>query len=440
MKSVFLLGVGLLFCGLTASSAEVASSSESISLSMPPASSAEEAEAVSDFSLRGGADGTPSLAVSSANDPLLQPAVSDSMQTDSASSWYRKGWIGKVYKYFSESNEDKTLTRKFDYSIIGGPHYSSDTELGIGLIAAGLYRLDREDLTLPPSNVTLFGDFSTSGFYMLGIRGNNFFKGGRFRIDYTTYFYSMPSDFWGVGYYNGRDSAEARMDRQQMKFKVDLMYRFAKSWYVGFNANYNFTRGKHITRMDYVPAGQDTKYINTGVGLFLQHDSRDIVTNPYSGWYLKIDQAFYPEWLGNRDGLFTRTELTADYYTQLAEGSVLAADLHGMFHTGDVPWTMLCLMGGGSRMRGYYDGRYRDKNLIEGQVELRQHVYKRFGAAFWVGAAQIFPEFSAMRWSHILPNYGLGLRWEFKNRVNIRVDYGFGRDTSGLVFNINEAF
>ena len=40
-----------------------------------------------------------------------------------------------------------------------------------------------------------------------------------------------------------------------------------------------------------------------------------------------------------------------------------------------------------------------------------------------------------------LPNYGIGYRWEFKNRVNVRLDYGFGKKgQSGFLFNINEAF
>jgi hypothetical protein len=34
----------------------------------------------------------------------------------------------------------------------------------------------------------------------------------------------------------------------------------------------------------------------------------------------------------------------------------------------------------------------------------------------------------------------LGIRWEFKPRVNVRVDYGFTRDEGSVVFNLNEAF
>ncbi|MGI6218665.1 MAG: BamA/TamA family outer membrane protein [Bacteroidaceae bacterium] len=381
--------------------------------------------------LQSAASSPDSLTVVSASEQPVAP--------DTLTGW-RKGWLGKLYRYFQNSNKDRTLTQKFDYSILGGPHYSSTTELGVGILAAGLYRLDRENLSLPPSNVTLFANVSTSGFYVVGLRGNNFFRGGRFRIDYTGYFYSMPGDFWGVGFYNGRDSTETHMERQQVKVKTDFMYQFAPAWYAGIDVDYNFTRAKSLDKLSYLPAGQHTKYINTGLGLFFQHDSRDVITNPFTGWYLKFDQIFYPHWLGNRDGFFTSTEITADYYTPLWKNAVLAFDLHGLFHAGDVPWTMLSSLGGGSRMRGYYEGRYRDKNSMEAQVELRQRIHGRIGATVWVGGGTVFPEFKALRWSHLLPTYGLGFRWEFKNRVNVRIDYGFGKDTSGLVFNINEAF
>lgn len=57
--------------------------------------------------------------------------------------------------------------------MIGGPHYASDTKFGLGLVAAGLYRTDPNDSILPPSNVSLYGDVSSVGFYMLGVRGNH---------------------------------------------------------------------------------------------------------------------------------------------------------------------------------------------------------------------------------------------------------------------------
>ena len=101
---------------------------------------------------------------------------------------------------------------------------------------------------------------------------------------------------------------------------------------------------------------------------------------------------------------------------------------------------MMPKLGGSFRMRGYYEGQYRDRNVGEIQVELRQHVWKRNGVVFWVGAGNVFHNFDSFRWSHTLPNYGLGYRWEFKKRVNVRLDYGFGKGQTGFLFNINEAF
>lgn len=51
-------------------------------------------------------------------------------------------------------------------------------------MAAGLYRLDRTDSLTPPSDITAFITGGTTGFYMVGINGNNIFSHNRHRISY----------------------------------------------------------------------------------------------------------------------------------------------------------------------------------------------------------------------------------------------------------------
>ena len=90
-------------------------------------------------------------------------------------------------------------------------------------------------------------------------------------------------------------------------------------------------------------------------------------------------------------------------------------------------------------MRGYYEGRYRDKHSMATQLELRQHVWRRNGIVARVGVGNVFHDSKSFK--HLLPNYGIGYRWEFKKHVNVRLDYGRGRaGQSGFTFNINEAF
>lgn len=119
---------------------------------------------------------------------------------------------------------------------------------------------------------------------------------------------------------------------------------------------------------------------------------------------------------------------------------MLASDFNAIFNYGDTPWSMVALLGGAYQMRGYYEGQYRDNDLLEAQIELRQKIYNRHGVALWAGAGNVFPKIDKFQWSETLPTYGIGYRWEFKNRVNIRLDYGIGKGQSSFYFNINEAF
>jgi len=364
----------------------------------------------------------------------------DSVATVAADTTVRKkGFINKVLAYFNDANKTD-YSKKFDFSIIGGPHYSTDTKLGLGLVAAGLYRTDRNDTILPPSNMSLFGDVSTVGFYMLGVRGLHIFPHDRYRLDYTLYFYSFPCKYWGIGYANGNNDAnETEMNRWQAQAKASFMFRVAPSTYIGPMLTFDFIEGKDIKNPELLE-GMDRITRNTGVGLTFVYDSRDVTTNPKRGFYVNLSQCFRPKFMGN-DYAFSTTDLRFNAYRRVWKGGIIATDLRSQLNFGNPSWGMMALLGNSYSMRGYYEGRYRDKHKIEAQVELRQHVWKRNSVVAWVGAGTVFDKFSSMRMSHILPNFGIGYRWEFKKDVNVRLDYGFGKSgQSGFIFNINEAF
>ena len=62
----------------------------------------------------------------------------------------------RVVKYFEGSTRDRTFEKKIDFTFAGGPSYSKNTSLGIGLLAAGLYRIDRTDSVTSPSDISIF--------------------------------------------------------------------------------------------------------------------------------------------------------------------------------------------------------------------------------------------------------------------------------------------
>lgn len=351
----------------------------------------------------------------------------------------KRPFLRRVVDYFGESTTDKTFEKKIDFTFAGGPSYSKNTSFGIGLLAAGLYRLDRTDSITAPSDVSIFGNVSVSGFYALGVTGNNIFSHNKRRINYTVMFASAPRSFWGIGYDAGRYNPESTYSEKRYLVEGRYLHEFLLHAYIGGLVSFEHVRGLKFSDPAYL-AGQKQRYTATGVGAILEYDSRDFIPSPFRGVYVSFQETLFPKGLGNCGKTLWRTTFTADAYGQIWKGGVLAADLYAVFNSDGTPWPMLARMGGGQRMRGYYQGRYTDNDMITVQVELRQRIWRRIGCAVWGGAGNVFPSLSRFDWSQTLPNYGAGLRWELKKRVNVRLDYGFGKKTSGFLLNINEAF
>ncbi|MBR5727959.1 MAG: BamA/TamA family outer membrane protein [Muribaculaceae bacterium] len=350
----------------------------------------------------------------------------------------RVGFWERVKNYFKLDADTATQEQKrFDISIVGGPSYASDSKLGLGLAGIAQYRLNGCD-NIQPSNATITGDITTAGFWSLGVEGTTFFPDDRMRLNYVLDVEYAPRDFWGMGYVNGNiDEHKVKLHEHDYKIKGEWLFRLADSFYAGPMLQWDYANSGKVDSTDLF-VGQDHVVRNYGLGFTLQYDSRDLVTNAYSGVYLYLNQVFRPKFFWNHYA-FSTTDFRACYYHTAWKGAVIAGEARALFNFGNPSWAMMALLGDSDNMRGYYHGRYRDKHMVTTQVELRQYIYRRVGAVLWGGAGSVFHDGDSFR--HWLPNYGVGLRWEFRRRVNIRLDYGFGRKgQSGFIFNINEAF
>ena len=361
--------------------------------------------------------------------------ASDSCDTVDAGS---ANVFSRLIRYFEEANKSRPA-KKFDFSLIGGPHYSSDAGFGVGLLATGLYRNSLADTIYPPSSVSLFVDATTNMFFTVGIDGYNIFVGDRYRLSYNLRLHSKDLKFWGIGYdMASEDSNESKFKYMDVGLCADFTFRIGRHLYIGPLMDFAYVHGADLRRPELL-GGEPTHSLSYGAGLKLSLDTRDFLTNAYQGVYLSMHQIYYPSFIGNKRS-FSVTDVTTCVYNRVWKGGVVASRFHGRFAQGHAPWGMLSQLGSDGGMRGYYEGRYRDKCAMDVCVELRQHIYRRSGAAVWIGAGTVFPKFSKLRFDEILPNYGIGYRWEFKHRVNVRFDIGFGKHSPGFMFNINEAF
>ncbi|MFV0417296.1 MAG: BamA/TamA family outer membrane protein [Dysgonomonas sp.] len=336
-------------------------------------------------------------------------------------------------------NIDRSYEKKIDITFAGAPSYTREASFGVGGMATGLYRLDRKDSIMPPSDITLVFNASVKGFFALEARGNNYFKGNKTLLSYNVGFTRKPLDFWGVSYDACNVNPVISYTRQQFRIDANYQYKLHKNFAIGGTLDFTYTDVSKIDDITYLE-GQNRSFIATGLGVSLKYDSRDFIPNPKRGWYIMFRQSIFPEIFGNTKRTLYRTTFIADTYQKVWSGGLLAFDLFGQFNSDNSPWALREELGGNQRMRGYYSGRYIDNNIVSGQVELRQHIVQRFGFATWIGGGTVFPSVKKFDMKNILPNYGIGLRFEVKRNVNARIDYGFGKQTGGFVFNISEAF
>ncbi len=375
--------------------------------------------------------------------------------------------VYSFYNFIANSNKRRSDIN-YDAGFVAGPAYSANTSFAIGGGYSALYSMDKHDPTLQKSIVNGYFQASVKGIFAVGVEGHNFTKGDKSRFNYDLTFTRYTSSFWGIGYdtslnnYHNSNDWDAlthtsdegnpyRVDSKQLilKFETDYTWRLAENFYLGPKLDFHYSRlydtGGNSDTMDRLLSaryGKSQAYtiVSTGIGLTFTYDSRDFATNAYRGHYFNLQQlAFVP---GLNKYSFLSTDLKYQVYTPMWKKCTLAAQAHGRFNYGtdNIPWTRLASTGNSGMGRGYYYGQFRDNNVMECQLELRQHLVWRMGVVAWVGAINIFESFDKLYMHHTLPTYGFGVRWEFKPRVNVRVDWGFTKTGSSVAFNIGEAF
>ena len=369
---------------------------------------------------------------------LITPLATAAEKSDSVSATTHKGVIGQLIHYFDQSNK-RALTTRPNFTPLGGPHYSSEKGLGLGLVIAGDYSPCPSDSLLPASNISFKGDIATKGYYLIGLDGVHIFPNNSRRINYDLNFQSFSTYFWGIGYdWNHHNANKTKYNLFDITLSADYEWRLTHGLYLGPAIDVSYTKAANIS--DRTPwQGQATHLFSAAIGGRLQYDLRDNLTYPHSGVLFELIQLFYPTFLGNAGHDFTSTEVGFNVYTPLWTGATFAGHIHSEWTLGHTPWSKLPFLGGGA-MRGYYEGRYRDKCASDIVIELRQHLYRRFGFAIWGGVGSVYHKFSEIRFNRLLPECGIGYRWEFKKNANVRIDVGFGRHSTGFMFGLNEAF
>jgi len=325
--------------------------------------------------------------------------------------------------------------------------YAPETSLGFGVGAKYLFKFRGSGDETRTSNMPATIQYTLQNQFIVYSGFEVFTNQEKWVIEGNLRLQNYPRLFYGIG----RDTPEAAEEEynyyQALVEPIFLKKMFLRYLFVGAGIRYN-----HIFKVgidsegnlqNSQPLGFDGS-TSAGAEVAMLYDSRDNILNAQSGWYFELTHGFYDKVLGGTSKFqLTRFDLRHYYKLFKEKNDVLGLQVVGSFSSGDVPFSELALFGGDEILRGYREGRYVDRNIMAAQIEYRkQFKNSRLGMVVFAGGGDVFRELNNLKISNIRPNFGFGLRYmlDKKERLNIRMDWGFGQDSNYLYLDIAEAF
>lgn len=303
-------------------------------------------------------------------------------------------------------------------------YYTPETQLGFGVRTAYTFR-DRPGSR--PSNVPVSAIYTTRKQTILGLTPDLWLRENRHhlygQIGYTNY----PFKFYGVGNDNP-ERVEEPYTTRIFDFFAGYERRVAPAVYLGGRVEFRnediveTQPGGLLAAQTLRGSGGQTIY---GAGPTLTYDSRDNVFFPRKGFYHQLWALAYGNTRSD-GGPFRKLRLDLRGYLPVGRGTLAAqALLIGTF--GDPTFQYLSLIGGEKIMRGYFEGRYRDRNLMVYQLEGRVPISNRFKAVVFGSAGRVWGE---EKWSFtdFHAAAGAGLRYRLgTDHIHIRFDLAYGQ-------------
>ena len=265
---------------------------------------------------------------------------------------------------------------------------------------------------------------------------------------------------------------EQLMEFKYIRFHETVFKKIRKSLYagVGYHFDYHYNIVDNLLDLDRVPPTitshyaystkygyNPEKYTLSGFSLNAMYDSRDNAATPYDGRYALMTYRYNPEFLGSSQSASSLWLEYRDYFNLSKKpqpSHMLAFWMYGNFQTsGNLPYLDLPALGWdqfGRSGRGYTQGRFRGQSVVYSEVEYRAHIMGTKKNPDFLGAVVFLNVTTASNkdaninlFEYVDPGYGVGLRFmmDKKSRVNINLDYAWGKYGShGLFLNVNETF
>lgn len=303
-------------------------------------------------------------------------------------------------------------------------YYTPETSWAFGAGAVANFTLGDKSNTFESQVAiggayTLFNQFLSYGSWRIFTSENqHLFAGEIGWYDYVFFFFGVGS---GVPQSN-KEVFQARLPRIKFdylkKVKGDF-YVGLRYWYDDFNIR-NVEEGGLLASEDYL--GNEGGRVG-GFGPMVYLDNRDSQLYPTRGIFAESSLQFFDSWAGSS---LRYVRWMADLRQVLPTGnnSVFVYQAYAEMLNGNVPFFGLPLLGGNRLMRGLFEGKFRDNNMVLLQSEYRWKFKDRWGLVGFGGLGNIYSSSRPFQIQNTKLTYGTGLRYKLskKEKLNLRFD------------------
>ena len=349
---------------------------------------------------------------------------------------------GKTFAQDSSAKQKSSSEIRTEFFAYPYVFYTPEKKFAFG--GGGILSMQDTSRSLSkPSKFVFSAYYTTANQFLIYLNPEFYFDEEKYLLTGIFWVERLIEKFYGYG------SATDEIDEPFYKLfdftaNISANYAFTQGFLIG--AQYYF---ENVSRLDLMqnPIFENENIlgeeggINSGLGIRFFYDSRDNIFYPSEGFYDEVQVTYFSKAFGgNYD--FNSYLIDIRNYFSLSENQILAVEAYFNAVYGSPPFYSFPKLGGHRRMRGYYEGRFRDKTYYAIQTELRSFIYWRLYGVVFAGVGDVFGNFDNFTTKNIKPSYGVGLRFRLdeQEKINIRLDIGFGKNTNGVYFQVEEAF
>jgi outer membrane protein assembly factor BamA len=166
-------------------------------------------------------------------------------------------------------------------------------------------------------------------------------------------------------------------------------------------------------------------------GAFAAVDLRNDRHDPTSGAYYELQATRYRD-RGFDRFQFEEIQFDAQHFVPVGFRMSYAVRVHGLFTRAgagqEVPFYLLPSLGGTESFHAFEMDRFRDRNLLFMNNELRYQATPEVRVGVFVDVGQVYPSANALRLSSFELGTGLAVYYKSGDRVLVGLSVGFGRE------------